>query len=261
MPAISVIIPAHNIEKYIVRCLDSISRQTFTDFECIIVENASSDSTLDVIRKYIKDKAQFKLISVKEAGVSNARNIGISASIADYITFIDGDDYVSENYLQMMFAGMTEHKADMVVLPFYYDTGVDIKCHRTPFPVGIYGIGDLNNINTFNCLCDFFLTAWNHLYKLSIIRDNNICFDTDLRYYEDQVFTHQYINYCTNIVFVDGEVAYYYFVGRKDNACSVVSSSLLLEQELQAYRKITTTCNNIRGGGLAAYIQYLPKHF
>lgn len=255
MPAISVIIPAHNIEKYIVRCLDSLNRQTFTDFECIIVENASSDSTLDVIREYIKDKAQFKLISVKESGVSNARNIGISASIADYITFIDGDDYVSENYLQTMFAGMTEHKVDMVVLPFYYDTGADIKYWGVSFREGVYGIGDLNNINAFMYLCDFFSTVWKILFKRSIIRNNNICFDTALSYFEDQVFTHQYINYCANIVFIDGKAAYYYFVGRKDNACSVVNSTFYIKQGLQAYREIETACNNIWGGDMSAHIQ------
>ena len=253
MPTISVIVPAHNIEKYIVRCLDSLNRQTFMDFECIIVENASSDSTQEVIREYIKDKTQFKLISVKEAGVSNARNIGISASIADYITFIDGDDYVSENYLYVMVTGITEQKTDMVQLPYYYDTGAVIKCCKIPFPSGVYNVG--NFINAFNYLYDFVGSAcWGKLYRRDIVQNNDICFDTSLRYHEDFVFISQYIDYCKSMAFIDsGAAYYYYFLGRDDSACSSGVGSLpWTKQELQACCKIMTTCNNMGGASLRA---------
>lgn len=248
MPVISVIVPAHNIENFIVRCLENIDRQTLKDFECIIVENASYDRTLEITAGYIKDKERFKLISVKESGVSNARNVGLSLSLSlsEYIAFIDGDDYVSEDYLESLLAGMALPDADMAIVPYVYDTGYGLKNSKAKFPTGIYDFGGFGCFEVLDYIysSEIGSSCWAKLYKRTIIENNDIRFDCGLRYHEDYLFVMQYISRCRNISFID-KGFYYYFTGRGDNACSNVGSLLWVEQELSVCNKLINT-----GGGV-----------
>ncbi len=251
MPTISVIVPVHNIENYIVRCLESIDRQTFKDFECIIVENASSDRTLEIAAGYIKGKERFKLVSVKEPGVSNARNVGLSLSLSDYIAFIDGDDYVSVDYLESLLAGMAQPDADMAIVPYLYVKNSDFRgraCGCSFPPAGIYNLGSGGSSLALDYIFVSGRVCWGKLLKSSIIKDNDVRFDCALRYVEDFLFVVQYLSCCRNVSFMDKGL-YYYFMGRSDNASSNVGSPLWAEQELGVCIKLV----NVGGGILSDY--------
>ena len=94
---ISVIIPVHNVEKYLSRCLDSVLANTYKDLEIILVENGSTDNSLKICRKFEKRYNNIKVIISTTTGLSHARNIGIDYASGDYIAFLDSDDYVSPN--------------------------------------------------------------------------------------------------------------------------------------------------------------------
>ena len=94
----SVIIPVHNAEQYIDRCLQSIFVNDFEDYEILAVENGSTDNSLAILNSYASEHPQIKVFSTSEKGVSNARNIGLDNATGDIITFVDIDDTVSENY-------------------------------------------------------------------------------------------------------------------------------------------------------------------
>lgn len=96
----SIIIPVYNVEQYLDKCLKSISKQTFLDFECIIVDDGSPDNSNAIIDKYVNKDQRFKVIHQKNMGLSAARNTGLDAAKGDYIAFVDSDDYIANDYLE-----------------------------------------------------------------------------------------------------------------------------------------------------------------
>lgn len=103
MPKVSVIIPAYNVAQWIGETLISVSRQTFDDFECIIVDDKATDNTCDVVNNFIKNDSRFQLIRRQtNGGLSAARNTGIRAAKGDYIAFLDSDDMWHPNFLKRM---------------------------------------------------------------------------------------------------------------------------------------------------------------
>lgn len=114
-PFFSVIVPVHNAEKYVHKCLDSVINQTFKDFEVLIVDDSSSDKTVEVINNIIGNYKNFKLITLsKNSGVANARNIGIKRANGKYICFLDDDDLWLKNKLQIEYEFIRKKKAKWV---------------------------------------------------------------------------------------------------------------------------------------------------
>lgn len=90
----SIIIPAYNASRYIARCIESVKVQTFTDFECIIVNDGSKDNTLELCQSLTEGDCRFVIIDIPNGGVSNARNMGLERAKGEYILFVDADDWV-----------------------------------------------------------------------------------------------------------------------------------------------------------------------
>lgn len=109
-PLVSIIMPAYNCEKYIEDAICSVLNQTYQEWEHIIVDDASTDGTFCIIQKYVRKDARIKVISIKKnSGVSNARNIGITAARGDYIAFLDSDDQWKRNKLEYHIKYMLEN--------------------------------------------------------------------------------------------------------------------------------------------------------
>lgn len=115
---ISIIIPVYNIEKYIEKCLDSILDQTYEDFEVIIVDDGSTDSSGQICDSYARTDNRIKVIHIKNGGASKARNIGIEYSSGDWITFVDGDDYIESTMLAELHKELCEKNLDVVFCDF-----------------------------------------------------------------------------------------------------------------------------------------------
>ena len=92
MPAISVIIPIYNVEKYLRRCLDSVLNQTFSDWEAICVNDGSPDGSAAILSEYAARDARFKIVNKPNGGLSDARNAGMAVATGDYILYLDSDD-------------------------------------------------------------------------------------------------------------------------------------------------------------------------
>ena len=102
-PKISIVVPVYKVEKYLCECIDSILRQTFSQFELILVDDGSPDGCSQICDDYAVRDSRIRVCHKMNGGVSQARNCGISMALADWITFIDGDDYVSPTYLQSLY--------------------------------------------------------------------------------------------------------------------------------------------------------------
>lgn len=117
-PVISVIVPAYNAEEFLSECIESVLAQTLGDFELIIVDDESADSTSAITRNYVSADRRVRLLSIQHAGLSGARNAGIKDSLGRYVIFVDADDTLHPYALETMYAAATVSGADITVAPF-----------------------------------------------------------------------------------------------------------------------------------------------
>lgn len=101
-PKVSIIIPAYNAEAYLPMCLDTIFKQTYPYFEVLAINDGSTDYSLKRLKEYAAQDARLQVFDQAQQGPAAARNVGLDHATGDYITFIDADDYVKENYLERL---------------------------------------------------------------------------------------------------------------------------------------------------------------
>jgi glycosyltransferase involved in cell wall biosynthesis len=114
MPKLSIVIPVYNVEDYIEKCLDSIRGQTFTDFEVICVDDGSTDYSGMLCNRYRRIDKRFKVIHQENAGVSSARNRGIDEASGEWLTFVDPDDWINNEFYERLFEAQQKFDADVV---------------------------------------------------------------------------------------------------------------------------------------------------
>lgn len=116
MPRISIGVPFHNVEEYLPQCLDSILRQTFTDFEVIMVDDGSTDGSFEICQKYTAKDSRFKLIHQENGGVAKARNNCLRHMTGDFIAWVDSDDWIEDDYFERLIRTQERTGADMVCI-------------------------------------------------------------------------------------------------------------------------------------------------
>ena len=120
---ISIIVPIYNVENYLRMCLDSIQNQTYKNFECLLINDGSPDNSADICREYVAKDSRFRYFEKENGGVSSARNLGIERSGGAYIAFIDSDDWVEPDYLEVLYSVIVQEKADISVSTYkQFDT-------------------------------------------------------------------------------------------------------------------------------------------
>lgn len=119
MPAISVIIPIYNVEKYLRRCLDSVKNQTFPDWEAICVNDGSPDNSAEILEEYAKKDARFKIVNKENGGLSDARNAGMAFASGKYILYLDSDDFIHPQTMEIAYSLALRDGSDIV--SFTYD--------------------------------------------------------------------------------------------------------------------------------------------
>ena len=123
VPAVSVIVPIYNVEKYLAECVDSILGQTFQDMEIILVDDGSLDSSGQMADDYAAQDKRVKVIHKENGGLSSARNAGMKIARGEYIYFCDSDDYISLDAIEILYETATKNDLDMVL--FNGDSFVD----------------------------------------------------------------------------------------------------------------------------------------
>ena len=111
---ISVIVPVYNVEKYIYECLESIKKQTHTDFECILVDDGSTDSSGEICDKYAKIDNRFRVIHKPNGGLVSARKAGVSNALCQYVCFVDSDDFLTPSFIESFSDIIEKFSPDMI---------------------------------------------------------------------------------------------------------------------------------------------------
>lgn len=128
MPQISVIVPVYNVEKYLDQCVKSILAQSFPDFELLLVNDASTDNSLNKAKEYEYDK-RVKVLDKPHGGLGDTRNYGVEHAVGKYLLFVDSDDWIEEDMLRDLYALAEAYRADLVVFNFVREN-VEIMEHR-----------------------------------------------------------------------------------------------------------------------------------
>ena len=214
----SIIVPIYNVEKYLKKCIDSILAQKYTRFEVILVDDGSSDNCPQICDAYLSFDTHIKVIHQKNAGLVNARNTGLKAASGEYICYVDGDDWISENYLRIISEKIsTNQHPDMVIFGAQRIFKDKIVCIPSGMPEKKYKKEELNKhiypYMIYDCrkpFCNGLVipVAWNKVYKTQILK-NHYCTDERIRMGEDNAFVFECMHASDTILFINDELYYY----------------------------------------------------
>ncbi|MCX6727162.1 MAG: glycosyltransferase family 2 protein [Candidatus Shapirobacteria bacterium] len=206
---VSIIVPIYNAENYLAKCVGSISCQSYKNFEMILIDDGSGDNSGRMCDKYAAKNKMVKVIHKKNAGPAAARNDGLKISEGKYIFFMDADDFIEKNALELLVAGYDQSKADLVIGDFK-----KIKNFKTEIRNDIFF--DENKLLKQQDIIEytrFYLKkpnkylllafSWGRLFKSSIIRNNKLCFSEKLHTFEDVAFNFDYLRYTKKVFFIN----------------------------------------------------------
>lgn len=219
-PIITAIVPVYNASAGLERCIQSIENQTFNDWELLLIDDGSTDASPRICDEYAARNPKIRVIHKENGGVSSARNTGIENAKGGYIAFIDADDFIDTEYFAKMMSGTP---ADLVVC------GFDITGNR-PFIPSCQAYNEKITPELAKELVEipFYLDSpWAKLLKASIIKDNDLRFDRNLKLSEDTLFSYQYLA-LANTVTIISDALYYY-----DGSWGGVSKYRLTDQEMK----------------------------
>lgn len=191
-PKISIIVPLYKAAKHIPSLVTNVQKQTFDDWELILVNDGSPDNTLQVCEEFAEQDARIHVINQQNQGPSVARNSGISAAKGEWITFVDADDALLDNFLLSM---IVEAEKDPVIDIVYAGyiivdrSSNDIYTYDTTSYIGESAVRDaLANTQILHRCC-----PWGKLFRRSVMVEHNLRFDSQLRHSEDRLFVYDYL--------------------------------------------------------------------
>lgn len=229
---LSVILPTHNRGHCIEKMIDSVLMQDFKNFELIIVDDGSTDGTMEMLKKRY-DNTDLRIVYKANEGVSSARNLGISLARGEYITFVDSDDYLLDGFFRDIYESILHYRADVYVYSGFSKQSE--KLDKVPLFWGDWRYGDGKVIckHGREFIKDFCLFGGNSwacakVFKTSLIRGNNLAFEEHISYGEDMLFNLQvYLNSSKIVAIPRGYYVYH------------ISGGGLSRRDLSSQRKVS----------------------
>lgn len=245
-PSISIIVPIYNAEKYLHRCINSILKQTYANYELLLIDDGSTDSSSSICSEFALRDERIIFFHKSNGGVSTARNIGLKNAIGDFIVFVDADDWVEELYLENLYKTYKNSKEEVDLVMGYATRHENNKEEKEHYPCCEVSNSDLSNLFLYNDLI-WHTSPWGKLYKRLIITNNNLCFDKDMHIGEDAIFLFSYILKCRKIKIINSN-DYHYVIDRTGSLTKRINSFALEYHGFKQIKKIATrmhaACNN-----------------
>ena len=197
-PKVSIIFPVYNVKEYLPKCLDSIANQTIRDFECILLDDGSSDSSGIICDSFAANDKRFSVVHLENGGVSRARNEGIKRAKGEYLGFVDSDDWIDPEMFESLYRDAKNYNADISICGVYED--------RPPKK-----IIEMTSVQAKICMFSndgFRGYSVNKLGRRELFE--NVRFDEGIRCYEDLIFFYRLFSNCSKVVW-NGKPLYHYF--------------------------------------------------
>jgi glycosyltransferase involved in cell wall biosynthesis len=204
---ITIIIPVFNDEKNISRCINSVLSQTYTDFECLIIDDGSTDKTSSICDDYSKKDKRIKVFHKENEGISKTRQYGIDHANGEYVYFIDSDDWIESSFASCIIDIINNNKHDLIFFDYIknYTNNKNIYKSQNPFSLD-------NNIIIKLILEKRILSCtWNFLYKKEFIINNKVFFNKNINYGEDTLFILELMLNNPNIFYIN-KAYYHHFI-------------------------------------------------
>lgn len=216
-PLVSIIIPAFNVEQYIIQCLESVINQSYTNLEIIVVDDGSTDRTRDILVKYSTLDSRIHAITQTNHGVSFSRNIGLDYCLGEFVLFLDADDWLDRDAISIL-VSIANRDVDVVMYPFVcfdYVNNKIIKVQQFPSHCSLAELQQygpvLSGFPTYIC---------NYFFRKSAIGSNR--FSEEISYAEDCLFIHNITTNKLKYLVIDKPL-YYYRVNRPGSALTEIS--------------------------------------
>lgn len=244
---ISVIVPVYNCENYIKKCILSILENIYQNFELIIVDDGSTDKSLEICKSFQEKDKRIKVFSQKNSGVSIARNKGISMAMGKYIIFIDADDEISRYYLKDLFELIQKENAVLAQVGYTssidkISKDIDILLNEKEYTTDkafkeLWCNGDVNGY------------LWNKIFLKDIIINSKIMFCEEAIIWEDSLFIFQYLSSVKGNCYVSSNNDYYYRIN-SNSVTHKKETSKILDGKALVIQKISALNGKINGRDL-----------
>lgn len=219
-PKISIIVPVYKVEQYLPKCIDSILSQTYQNWELLLIDDGSPDNSGRICDEYAAKDERIRVFHKKNGGVSSARNLGLDYAEGGYVMFVDSDDWLSNDCLEVCVYEVEKNKLDALQFGFTSITENNEK-RLVKNPSSILDGEQYIKLNNFN------VCVWGGVYKREIIEEYKLRFPEELKLAEDQIFVLSFFKHAQRIKYIDK--AMYYYLQRSDSAVHTPKSEDMLK--------------------------------
>ena len=238
-PMVSMIVPVYNSEKTLSRCIDSILNQTYRDFELILLNDGSTDTSGEICDAYAKRDSRVRVVHKENTGVSDTRNRGIDLARGEYLQFLASDDWITPDATALFVRTATEQQCDMVISQFYRVIGEHVSQKGAIDEDGLMDRSTYAN-HMMQKPADFYYgVLWNKFYKRSIITEHRLRMDQSISWCEDFMFNLEYVRHTQTIYAM--KVPVYYYVKTKG---SLVSQGMSMKKMIRMKRTVFACYND-----------------
>ncbi len=221
---ISIIVPIYNVEKELSRCLESIIHQSYSNIEIVLVNDGSTDDSKSIIDKYKEIDQRIVVVDQDNSGLSAARNTGLRIARGRYIMFVDSDDYLHKNAVEILYHNIIDEDADISVCNFYWDYLEQIKEEPIIGDKIVFNGDDVKHQLIQNNLIT--VVAWNKLYKKEIW--NGVEYPVG-KVHEDEYVIHKLLSNCKRTVYTNDKL--YYYIKREKSISNTISLKNMLDKQ------------------------------
>ena len=243
MPDISIIVPIYNTSAFLPKCLDSILAQSFKNFELLLVDDGSTDTSLEIIWEYAKKDKRVRVFHQENAGVSAARNYGLREAFGKWVAFVDSDDWLNQNFLEELYTDIEVVDFVLCGMNMIDRTGnlrpAKLRTRMAQSSTNdVYTLKEIyNSINMF-ALCG----PCCKLFRKSIIDSNSVVFPEDLSFGEDSMFVARFLLHIRKLRIVN--LSLYNVQSREGSLCATIPSpALLLDAYQRVHRETLSFCS------------------
>lgn len=232
-PTVSIIVPIYNAEKNLARCIESVLKQDYENFELILMNDGSKDGSGELCDEYAKKDDRIRVIHKENSGVSDTRNHAIGLAKGEYLQFIDSDDWITPDATGLMVRMAQESNCEMVIADFYRVIGERLA-HKGDIREDGLLTREEFALYMMEDPADFYYDVlWNKLYRRDIIEEFKLCMDENISWCEDFIFNMEYIRHVKNVYAL--HVPIYYYVKTPG---SLVSQGMSITKTIQMKRTV-----------------------
>ncbi|MGN8643166.1 glycosyltransferase family 2 protein [Catenibacterium mitsuokai] len=218
MPKVSIVVPVYKAEKYLVRCVKSLSNQTLKDIEIILVDDGSPDNCGHMCDEFEKTDSRIKVVHKKNGGLSSARNAGLEVAIGETVGFVDSDDDVELTMYEELYETLISNQVDFVMSDYLRIENSDVNCIKTAnLREGYFTKNDIKKeiypqlIMGRNLDYGPLLSVCQCLYKREFLIKNHLMFADDVKWSEDNLFSAMVGYYANSFYYLKNRPLYHYY--------------------------------------------------